>query len=434
MQNIQKTKKVAKRHWHLSTRIGLSTDVDYFVENLAVLVASGIGIVASLTSIRAEIRSYRMKKAITALIEDVDSGVPFASALESLEIFPAHAISLIRVGEASGKLSQNLKVIAQQQEKDRIFKSKIQSAMMYPLFVLFVTLFIGVGIAWFILPKLATVFSQLHLKLPLITKVLIAAGTFLSEYGVIAVPLFIAVLVIVLYIVFGFSRTKWIGQNIILSTPIVGTLVKESEIARFGYLVSSLLDAGLPVVAALLAARDAADFPRYQRFYSYLYESIIDGNSFQKSFATYPKVRFFLPVPVQQLIISGEQSGSLREVLEKISAQYEEKTDTTAKNLSVILEPIMLVIVWLGVVSVALAVILPIYSLIGGLSDQTNPSSAPPAKVTLTATSTQTGATIAGTTATTTTVAATSSPSEPPRTVTSSTSISLTHGATSTPH
>ncbi len=383
MQNTQKIKKTSVRHWHLSTRIGLSADIDYFVENLAVLVASGIGIVASLASIRAEIRSYRMNKAITALIEDVDSGVSFASALESLEIFPAHAISLIRVGEASGKLSQNLKVVAQQQEKDRLFKSKIQSAMMYPLFVLSVTLFIGVGIAWFILPKLATVFSQLHLKLPLITKVLIATGSFLSEHGIIAVPLFLLVLFGIVYVTFVFNKTKWIGQNIILNTPIIGTLVKESEIARFGYLVSSLLDAGLPIVLALAAVRDAADSPRYKRFYAYLYESIMDGNSFQKSFSAYSKVRFFLPVPVQQLIISAEQSGSLKNVLEKISAQYEEKTDITAKNLSVILEPIMLVIVWLGVVSVALAVILPIYSLIGGLSNQTNQSSAPQRKTVL---------------------------------------------------
>lgn len=353
------------------TRIGLRADIDYFVENLAVLVTSGMGIVAALASIQAEMRSNRMKRAIGVIIEDIGAGVPLARALEGIGIFPPHAISLIRIGESSGKLSQNLKVVARQQEKDRLFDSKIKSAMMYPVFVLTLTLFIGVGIAWFILPKLAQVFSQLHLTLPLITKVLIAVGLFFNNYGTIAVPLGAAILMFVFYLLFIFSKTKWIGQSIVLYVPGVGRLLRESEIARFGYLLSSLLDAGLPVVQALGAVRDAADSPRYKQFYAYLCKAVEEGNSFQKSFAAYPQTRACLPTPVQQLIVSGEQSGNLSGVLERISAQYEDKTDTTAKNLSTILEPVLLVIVWLGVVSVALAVILPIYSLVGGLSSQT---------------------------------------------------------------
>lgn len=350
----------------------MRADIDYFVENLAVMVESGLGISSALTSIQTEVRSARMKRALTQLIMDVEDGVPLAAGLEKLNIFPSHAISLVRIGEASGKLSQNLKVVARQQEKDRLFQSKIKSAMMYPVFVLVLTLVIGIGIAWFILPKLATVFSQLHLKLPLITKVLIGTGIFFSESGTIAVPVGLAVLLILLYLLFGFSKTRWIGQSMVLHTPGVGALIKESEIARFGYLLSSLLEAGLPVVPALVAVRDAADFPTYKKFYAYLCDSIADGNSFQKSFLAYPKSRSCLPMPVQQLIVSGEQSGTLPQVLQKVSDQYEEKTDTTAKNLSVILEPILLVIVWLGVVSVALAVILPIYSLVGGLGGQVN--------------------------------------------------------------
>ena len=365
-----------RSHYRVVTRIGMRADIDYFIENLAMMVVSGLGISSALESIKTEVRSRRMKRALTQLIADVEDGVPLAIGLEKLNLFPSHVTSLVRIGEASGKLSQNLKVVARQQEKDRMFQSKIKSAMMYPVFVLVLTLVVGIGIAWFILPKLATVFSQLHLKLPLITKVLIATGIFFNESGAVAVPFALAVLAIVLYILFGFSKTRWIGQGIVLHTPGAGALIKESEVARFGYLLSSLLEAGLPVVPALTAVRDAADFPSYRKFYAYLCGSVADGNSFQKSFVAYPKSRAYLPMPVQQLIVSGEQSGTLPQVLQKVSDQYEEKTDTTAKNLSVILEPILLVIVWLGVVMVALAVILPIYSLVGGLGNQIdNPSS-----------------------------------------------------------
>ena len=133
------TPKVVKGR-RLLTRIGLRADIDYFVENLSVLVGTGMGLTVALESIRTEVRTSRMKRAVVGLIEDVDVGIPLAKALDGIGIFPAHVISLVRIGEASGRLSQNLKVIARQQEKDRLFQSKITSAMMYPVFVLVLTL------------------------------------------------------------------------------------------------------------------------------------------------------------------------------------------------------------------------------------------------------------------------------------------------------
>ena len=99
-----------------------------------------------------------------------------------------------------------------------------------------------------------------------------------------------------------------------------------------------------------------------------LFRSIEMGNSFQKSFVSYPKVDKLIPPPMQQLIFSGEQSGNLNKTLIKIGQVLEEKSDTTTKNLTIIMEPILLVIVWAGVVGVAFAVILPIYSLVGGIN------------------------------------------------------------------
>ena len=109
-------------------------------------------------------------------------------------------------------------------------------------------------------------------------------------------------------------------------------------------------------------------FRVYQDIYSKLREAVEEGRSIKKSFLLYPEVNILLPLPIQQMIVAAEQSGHLADTLKTIGDIYEEKTETTTKNISVLLEPLLLVIVWLGVVAVALAVILPIYSLIGGLN------------------------------------------------------------------
>jgi type II secretory pathway component PulF len=193
-------------------------------------------------------------------------------------------------------------------------------------------------------------------------------GIFLSKNGLWAVPLGTTVLGGILYTVFGLKRTQFIGEAIIFSIPGIKTLMAEVELARFGYLLGTLLEAGLPVTKAIDSLEGASDVLRYKKFYAYLRDSIELGNSFQKSFTGYKKMEKLIPIPIQQLVISGEQSGNLTKTLIKVGQVLEAKSDQTTKNLTIIMEPILLVIVWAGVVSVAFAVILPIYSLVGDLN------------------------------------------------------------------
>ena len=346
----------------------LGKEREYFIENLSLLMSSGMSILQALDAIQEELHSRRMKKIIALIEQDIESGVPLWKALYASELFPNHTIALVRLGEQSGKLIQNLSVVAAEQEKNRMFRDKLRSAMMYPILVLMLTLVIGIAIAWFILPKLALVFSQLRLDLPFITKVLIGAGNFLGNYGVYVVPLFFVACVLIFYTVFIFSRTNFIGQHVLFSFPGVKKLIKEIELARFGYLLGTLLEAGLPATRALESLVTATEFSRYQKLYAHLYKRIEEGNSFQKSFTLYPHSNRLIPIPIQQLLFAGERSGSLAKILLKIGRAFEMRADTTTKNLTTVLEPLMLVVVWMGVVAVALAVILPIYSLIGGLN------------------------------------------------------------------
>jgi len=361
--------KIIRPHRMFFT-FGLGKERDYFVENLSMLISGGMPITTVLDSIATEMRSRRMKNVIAAIKSDIESGSSLWRTLAKTGLFPEHAVSLIRLGEQSGKLIENLKVVTIEQEKDRVFRSKLRSAMMYPIFVLSLTVIIGVGIAWFILPKLATVFAQLKIALPLITKILIGTGTFLGEYGSYVVPAGIVAMIVVFFFIFLFSKTKFIGQFILFSSPGIKGLIKEVEVARFGYLLGTLLEAGLPITHALDSLASATEITQYQKLYLHLRDSVEDGNSIQKSFVSFRNANHLIPAPIQQLIVAGEQSGSLPGTLLKIGQKFETKADISTKNLTVILEPILLVIVWLGVVAVALAVILPIYSLIGGFKTQ----------------------------------------------------------------
>ncbi len=173
------------------------------------------------------------------------------------------------------------------------------------------------------------------------------------------------------------------GQAILFAIPPISRLLTELELSRFGSLLGNLLEAGLPVLDSLESLQDASTLYRYKEFYAFLNEKVKEGNSFAKCFSLYKNTNRLIPVPIQQLIITSEQSGNLPETFKKIGEMYETKTETTAKNIAILLEPILLVIVWLGVVAVALAVILPLYSLIGNLNTSGSAPSSLPAQQTV---------------------------------------------------
>lgn len=357
------------KHRLESVHLGIGKEREYFVENLSLLTSSGMGVGQAIAAIQKEIKSREMRKILEVMKDDVESGSPLWRALGKTGIFPQHTVSLLRIGEESGKLVQNLKVVGAQEEKERVFRGQLQAAMLYPLFVLSFTVIIGVGVAWFILPKLSGVFLSLKIELPFFTKVLLALGQLLAGNGLVIIPIFLASVAIIIYLMFFFPKTRFVGLNLLCLTPGLKRLIQELEVARFSYLLGTLLEAGIPVTQALESLQSASIFPYYQGLYRHLQESLDEGFSFQQSFVSRKSSNRFIPAPVQQLIVAGEQSGTLTEILMKISAAYEEKTSTTTKNLTVILEPLLLVIVWLGVLGVALAVILPIYGLIGRFNE-----------------------------------------------------------------
>lgn len=345
-------------------------DRDYFIDNLSLLLKAGVPVSEGLQSLYDSSRSKLLREALQQMIADIDEGLPFWKTLERSGVVSRQTLALIQLGEQSGKLVENMRVAARQEEKQRIFRSKVRSALIYPAFVLSLTFIVGLGVAWFLLPKLGDTFSQLDVPLPAITEIFLGFGAFLKSSGVWFVPALVVGLILAGYIIFGAPKTRFIGQAILFHIPGVSKLMREIEIARFGYLLGTLLEAGLSVTQALELMQRATAAPRYQKFYKYLHQAFEDGYSLRTSLPGYKQTHKLLPAAVQQMAIAGERSGALPETLTNVGAIYEQKADVSTANLEAILEPILLIIVWVGVMGVAVAVILPIYGLVGGLEVQ----------------------------------------------------------------
>lgn len=340
---------------------------EFFTNNFAMLLAAGVPVNQALTALQDSSKNKQFVTALQIIKDDIDNGLPLHKALEQTKFISGQTLSLIKLGEASGRLLENLRVAAKQEEKQRIFKAKIRSALLYPGFVISLTVVVGLAVAWFLLPRLSTTFSDLGVKLPLVSRLLLSIGDFMQKYGAIAVPATIIGGIGIAYLLFAAPKTKVIGQRLLFAIPGIKRLLLEVEVARFGYLFGTLLDAGLGVTDALEALEGATTMPQYKKLYRHLGQSIENGFSFKDSLKNFDGIDRLLPPAVQQMVIAGERSGALPDTLRNVGDIYEEKSAITTENLEVILEPILLVTISIGVLGVAVAVILPIYSLIGGL-------------------------------------------------------------------
>lgn len=341
---------------------------EFFTANLAMLLKASVPVGEAIQSLVDTSESGAMRKVLQKIGLDIDQGISLSQALQNSKLVSRQTLTLIEIGEQSGSLVENLLVGAEQEQKQRLFRSKLRSAMIYPAFVLGITFVVGLGIAWFLLPKLAETFDQLRVPLPPISQALIGFGVFLRDNGVWAVPAIIGAVIFLGFIIGTVPFLKRLSLRILLHLPGIGKLAHELEVARFGYMLSTLLEAGLPVTHSLELLEKGTNSPPYQHLYKYLASSIKDGDSFKQSFKNYHRINQLIPANARQVIVAGERSGSLSATLGIVGTTYDAKVEATTKNFEVIIEPVLLVIVWLGVMAVAVAVILPIYSLIGGLN------------------------------------------------------------------
>ncbi len=339
--------------------VGLTHKI-FFLQNLSVMVRTGISLSVALKTLAHETPSKRFAAVLGAVALDVDKGIPFAKALAKFQsVFGELFINMVESGELSGKLDEVLQEVLVQMKKDHELLSKVKGAMIYPAIIVLAMGGVAAAMMVFVIPKLTQIFREAGATLPLPTRILIGVSDFVVNNGIIA-----ALLVIV--IVLGFvkllktKRGATLFDTILLKLPVFGEIDRKINLARFSRTLSSLLKTDIPIVHCFVITSKVLGNQLYRNATARASEQITKGAGIHTILQETPKL---FPSTITQMVSVGEETGTIDEILKEIALFYEEDIDQVMKNLPSVIEPVLILLLGLGVGGLAIAIILPLYSL-----------------------------------------------------------------------
>lgn len=336
-----------------------------FTKHLATMYKAGIPLTESLETLILQTKSAKFKQVLQGTLADVDNGQSLAKALAKYpKIFDDFYISLINVSEESGTLEDNLEFMAGQLTKDNSLRKKIRGALVYPGIVVGIMVLMGVFISFFILPKLIDFFSSFDIELPFTTKVLLFIANAFKYHGLLIIVSAVS-LVVVFRIAITLAPVKRTWHRVLLKMPIFGQLIAFGQVARFTRNLGTLIKSGVPIAKSLDITAETMSNLKFEKDLKAIASRLTKGKNIASAMEN-PEYWEFPPI-VSKMISVGEKSGKLDEVLLYLSNFYEDEIDDLSKNLSTILEPVLLVIIAVMVGFVALSIISPIYQLTGSI-------------------------------------------------------------------
>lgn len=340
------------------------TDKLFLAKHLAIMIKAGVPLAEALETVRGQ-ASSELKKILKKIGLEIENGQSLAKSLAKYpKEFDQFFISLIEAGEQSGNLENNLEFLAEQTRKDFALRQKVQGAMLYPGLVLGATLVMGTGISWFVLPKLIDLFMSFEVALPLSTQVLMSVAFFMRDYGAYAFAGIVGVIILVTLLL-RWRPVKKMSHRLMLKVPIMGRVVSDGQLARFSRNLGTLLKSGLPMLTAFEVTTNTLSNLVFVDDLKAIRDKVKTGKSIFEAMETGKYSEF--DELTKRMIGVGEKSGNLEEMLLYLSDFYDEEIDGLSKNLTTLLEPVLLLMIGLAVGFVAMAIISPIYSLIGGI-------------------------------------------------------------------
>ena len=339
-----------------------SVDIVFFVRNLATTTKAGLSIVESFDILIQDTKKKLLKKILIGVQSMIKNGQSLSVAFSRYEnYFPPIFIGMIKAGEVSGQLDKALSELARFLSKEYSLRNKVKSALTYPIILLCASLVVVFLMLIFVLPKLTQSFAASGVALPFITRIFLFISTILTWN----IPFdFIFIIGTICFFIY-FSRTK-IGKkfffSIISHTPIASDLIKKVALVHFARTFGNLIGSGLSAVDALSVSAESINNHIYTKAIKEVINDIENGIPISESLLKFPKL---FPVLLISLIRVGERTGSLEEILISFADFYEEEVDNTLKELTSVLEPVLLLIMGLMIGSIAISIILPIYQLVG---------------------------------------------------------------------
>lgn len=356
-------KEVVERVIRLPVTIGGGfsfTDLVHITRQLATMITAGLTLVESLSLLRQQIRKPSVVKLITDIENEVKvEGKSLAYVLEKYpKNFPPIYRALVRAGEASGKLDLILTRLADNLEKSRDFRNKIKGAMIYPAIVMIGMVVVSVIVMTVVVPRMTSLYQEFGAELPLPTKILIVMSNIAVNYWLV-VTVFV-ILSIVLYLkVKNTYLFRHITADVSLRLPVIGTLLKQSTLVEITRTLALLLDGGVPILTSLEIAQNATGNILFQEIFQDAAKKVEKGLPLSEPLGA---SSLFPPI-LPQMVMVGEQTGKLGDSLLKLSHYFETEAEEAVRALTTIIEPLIMVVLGVGVAFLVMAILLPIYSL-----------------------------------------------------------------------
>jgi len=332
----------------------------FFVQHLVPMLRVGISLPKGLRTLSKQSGNKFFKSILVEVAEKVDGGETLANSIRPYKkVFGELFVSMIETGEVSGNLEKVLEQLYLQMKKDHHLTSKVRGALTYPAVILFAMFGIMAFMFVVVIPQMTEIFTEMDVDLPLATKILISVSNAIANNLLISVIiLIVAVLVFIKMI--RTKKGKYIFHGLILKMPIVGSIVKKINIARFARNISSLLKTDIMIVKSFQVTANVLGNLHYRNAVLDMSEQIKKGEKLYDTIQKYPKL--FPPV-VQQMIDVGEETGELDSILMELAEFYEGEVDQIMSDLPALIEPLLILVLGVGVGGIAVAVIMPMYSL-----------------------------------------------------------------------
>jgi len=327
---------------------------------LATMISSGIPILQSLRILVSQTESSKLAEILREVSYDIEGGESLSNALEKYpRQFSEFYVSMVRSGEQSGRISESLERLADNEERNYALISKVRGAFVYPVFVVVVMLVMGILMVVFVVPQLATLFEQSEAELPLITRMLMGfAGVVTGYWWFIIIFVALAAYMIVYYV--RTTEGRYNLHALFLRIPVAGRLLQKLYLAQFTGAMEVLVKSEIPVVQALLVARDIMGNKIYRQIVDETAEEVKNGATISSSFEKYPEI----PMMVSQMISVGERSGELSKSLGSINRFYQREVNDAVENMAQLIEPLVITILGVGVAVMIVAILMPIYQLV----------------------------------------------------------------------
>jgi type IV pilus assembly protein PilC len=330
-----------------------------FTRQLATLIDAGLPILRSLRILEEQVESVVFKDVIAKIAQDIEGGSTLSDAMAKYpKVFDNLYVAMVRAGEVGGVLEAVLNRIAEFLEKRQAMIGKIRAAMMYPTVVMVIATLIVALIMIKIIPKFTDIYHQLGADLPTPTQILVNISYAISHHF-IAVAIGVGAFVFVIVQINRTKGGKYFFDSTKLKLPIFGVILLKIAIVRFAGTLSTLINAGVPILQAIDIVRETSGNEVISRAMEQVYSSIKDGETIHEPMR---EAKIFPPLVVHMIAV-GEETGAIDQMLTKVAEAYEREVDDTINALTSIIEPVLIVILGVIVGTIVICLYLPLFNI-----------------------------------------------------------------------